>query len=113
MFGLGYQELLVILVIVLVLFGAKRLPELARSLGWMWAGAIAHVAGRRWSRARSCPLARRSSRRSSNWRPASRRPNSSTKLSRRESAKSLVCDDGVSDRPQILVSTTPVAVLLV
>ncbi len=33
MFGLGYQELLVILVIVLVLFGAKRLPELARSLG--------------------------------------------------------------------------------
>jgi sec-independent protein translocase protein TatA len=33
MFGLGYQELLVILVIVLVLFGANRLPELARSLG--------------------------------------------------------------------------------
>src|SRR5712692_9300995 len=33
MFGLGSQELLVILVIVLVLFGAKRLPELARSLG--------------------------------------------------------------------------------
>src|SRR5713101_749844 len=33
MFGLGYQELLVILVIVLVLFRAKRLPELARSLG--------------------------------------------------------------------------------
>jgi sec-independent protein translocase protein TatA len=33
MFGLGYQELLIILVIVLVLFGASRLPELARSLG--------------------------------------------------------------------------------
>jgi sec-independent protein translocase protein TatA len=33
MFGLGYQELLIILVIVLVLFGANRLPELARSLG--------------------------------------------------------------------------------
>ena len=33
MFGLGYQELLIILVIVLSLFGANRLPELARSLG--------------------------------------------------------------------------------
>ncbi len=31
--GLGWQETLVILLIVLVLFGAKRLPELARSLG--------------------------------------------------------------------------------
>jgi sec-independent protein translocase protein TatA len=30
---LGYQELLIILVIVLVLFGANRLPELAKSLG--------------------------------------------------------------------------------
>ncbi len=33
MFGLGYQELLIILVIVLILFGAQRLPDLARSLG--------------------------------------------------------------------------------
>lgn len=33
MFGLGSQELLVILVIVFILFGANRLPELARSLG--------------------------------------------------------------------------------
>jgi sec-independent protein translocase protein TatA len=33
MFGLGYQELLIILVIVLILFGANRLPELAKSLG--------------------------------------------------------------------------------
>jgi len=33
MFGLGYQELLLILVIVLILFGAQRLPERARSLG--------------------------------------------------------------------------------
>ena len=33
MFGLGYQELLIILVIVLILFGANRLPERARSRG--------------------------------------------------------------------------------
>ena len=33
MFGLGYQELLLILVIVLILFGAQRLPDLAKSLG--------------------------------------------------------------------------------
>lgn len=33
MFGLGYQELLIILVIVLILFGANKLPGLARSLG--------------------------------------------------------------------------------
>ncbi len=33
MFGLGAQELMVILVIVLVLFGGAKLPELAKSLG--------------------------------------------------------------------------------
>jgi sec-independent protein translocase protein TatA len=33
MFGMGAQELLLILVIVLVLFGAKRIPEIARGLG--------------------------------------------------------------------------------
>jgi len=33
MFGIGSQELLVILVIVLVLFGGSKLPDLAKSLG--------------------------------------------------------------------------------
>lgn len=31
--GIGAPEILLILVIVLILFGAKRLPELARGLG--------------------------------------------------------------------------------
>lgn len=33
MFGIGTQELLIILVIVLLVFGSSRLPKLARSLG--------------------------------------------------------------------------------
>jgi TatA/E family protein of Tat protein translocase len=33
MFGIGFQELLVILFLVLLLFGAKKLPELAKGLG--------------------------------------------------------------------------------
>lgn len=31
--GIGAQELMIILVIILLLFGAKKLPELARGLG--------------------------------------------------------------------------------
>lgn len=33
MFGIGMPELLVIMVILLVLFGAKRLPEMGRAFG--------------------------------------------------------------------------------
>lgn len=32
-FNLGTGEIIIILVVVLLLFGAKRIPELARSLG--------------------------------------------------------------------------------
>jgi sec-independent protein translocase protein TatA len=35
MFGLGMQELLVILVIVVVLFGATRLPQVGEGVGKM------------------------------------------------------------------------------
>jgi len=33
MFGIGVQELVVVLVIVLVLFGGKKLPELSKGIG--------------------------------------------------------------------------------
>jgi len=32
-FGLGAQELMIVLLVVVVLFGAKKLPELARGMG--------------------------------------------------------------------------------
>jgi sec-independent protein translocase protein TatA len=32
MFGFGVQELVIILVIILILFGGKKLPELSRSI---------------------------------------------------------------------------------
>lgn len=33
MFGLGFPEIVIILVIILILFGAKRLPEIGEGLG--------------------------------------------------------------------------------
>jgi sec-independent protein translocase protein TatA len=33
MMGLGWQELVIVLVIVMIIFGAGRLPEVAKSLG--------------------------------------------------------------------------------
>ena len=33
MFGLGFQEILVIALIVLLFFGVKKIPELMRGLG--------------------------------------------------------------------------------
>ncbi len=33
MFGLGHSELIIIAIIVFLLFGAKRLPEVGRGLG--------------------------------------------------------------------------------
>ncbi len=33
MFGLGIQELLILLAIIVIIFGARRLPQLGSSLG--------------------------------------------------------------------------------
>ncbi len=33
MFGVGFQELLIVVVIALIIFGPRRLPQMARELG--------------------------------------------------------------------------------
>ncbi|PWB79723.1 MAG: twin-arginine translocase TatA/TatE family subunit [Candidatus Methylomirabilota bacterium] len=46
MFGLGFSELLIILVIVMVIFGAGRLPELGSGLGKAIRGFKDSLAGK-------------------------------------------------------------------
>lgn len=46
MFGLGISELVVILIIVLVIFGANRLPEIGSGLGKAIRGFKESVAGK-------------------------------------------------------------------
>jgi len=41
MFGLGTKEIIIIAIVVVLLFGSKRIPELAKSL----AEAVRHVTG--------------------------------------------------------------------
>ncbi len=43
MFGIGFPELLVILILGLIVLGPQRLPELARTLG-QWFSAIKRAA---------------------------------------------------------------------
>ncbi|MCZ7625718.1 MAG: twin-arginine translocase TatA/TatE family subunit [Candidatus Methylomirabilis sp.] len=46
MFGLGIQELVIILIIVLLLFGASRLPEVGSGLGKAIRGFRDSLAGK-------------------------------------------------------------------
>ncbi len=39
MFGLGTREIIILIAILILLFGAKRIPELARSIG----EAVRHI----------------------------------------------------------------------
>ena len=39
MFGLGAREIIILAVILILLFGAKKIPELARSIG----EAVRHI----------------------------------------------------------------------
>ncbi len=41
MFGLGTKEIIIIAVIILLLFGSKKIPELAKSI----ADAVRHLTG--------------------------------------------------------------------
>jgi sec-independent protein translocase protein TatA len=41
MFGLGTKEIIVILVIIVLLFGSKKIPELTKSI----ADAVRHIMG--------------------------------------------------------------------
>lgn len=41
MFGLGAREIIILVAVLVLLFGAKKIPELARSIG----EAVRHIRG--------------------------------------------------------------------
>src|SRR5262245_7477501 len=84
MFGLGYQELLIILVIVLILFGANRLPELANR------------SGRRSRRSRRASMRPKNRIRQPPARKAERRKPKQPSLSRRTDRIDLACASALS-----------------